>query len=136
MQRTVQWQGDNPAEIESFLSQFVVRADQLGEQCHITGINGMHVVLELGDSLVLDQGHLGVIRHPKGTPVRDPELTWDGNYLAASKFLEAFKVTLQVVGEDLHLVNSKLRVPVKRGDKMILRNNHIVVSVAGQDHLN
>lgn len=136
MQPTVQWQGDNPGEIEDFLCEFVVRADQLGEQCHIIGIDGLHVVLELGDSLVIDHGKLGVIRHPKGSGVNDPELTWDGNYLAASKFLEDYKVTLQVVGQDLHLINERVRVPVRRGDKLIIRNDHIVVSVAGQDHLN
>jgi hypothetical protein len=136
MQKTVQWQGNNPGEIESFLHKFVVRADQFGEQCHIRGINGLHVVLEPGDSVVLDRGKLGVIRHPKGTPVNDPELTWDGNYLAASKFLEDYKVTLQLVGEDLHLIDRHSRVPVKRGDKLIIRDNHIVVSIAGQDHLN
>lgn len=136
MQRTVQWQGDNTGEVEHFLSQFVVRADKCGDQCHIVGINGMNVVLELGDSVVLDKGKLGVIRHPKGMPIEDPEMTWAGDYMAAAKFLESYKVGLQLVGEDLHLFNSTARVPVHRGDKLILRDNHIVVSIEGRDHRN
>jgi hypothetical protein len=136
MQRTVQWTGDNAAEIESMLSDHVARADKYGDRCVIIGINGMHVDLELGDSIVVDGDHLGVIRHKKGTPVADPEMIWDGNTQRMAAFLIDFELAIEVIGDDLYLRGTGERKPVvvKRADKLIKRHGNLIVSRAGKDH--
>jgi hypothetical protein len=136
MQKTVQWTGDNASEIEAMLVAYVVRADKVGDCCHIIGIDGMHVELELGDAIVVDGDHLGVIRHAKGTPVADPEITWDGNAQTVAQFLISFDIGLEVVGADLYIKGKGERRPVRieRGDKIIKRHGNLVVSRAGKDH--
>lgn len=130
---TVQWQGDNAAQVEHLLRHHAARADKEGDRLHIIGLAGLDLMLELGDSVVVEGDRLGVMRKQQGSV--DIEVTWTGGNLAAiAKFLEGWQVRPDVVGADLFLYADGGYLILSRGDKLILRNGKIVISKAGKDH--
>lgn len=73
---TVQWNGDNLPEVERLLRLHEASAFKHGDQLHILG-EGLSILLNLGDQLIIDGDRLGVLRPP--TKAANPEITWDGN---------------------------------------------------------
>lgn len=135
MTPTVQWQGDNASEFEKLLSNHLVRADKHGDQLVLLGV-GIHVTLNLGDSVLLDGDALGVQR-ADGKPVENPSVTWKGSNLGdVANFLTDYKVTFMVMGETLHCIAAQETIVLARGDKLINRYGQIIVSKAGVDHAN
>ncbi len=134
---TVQWTGDNAREIEHLLRQFVVRADLEGEKCRVIGLRGLNLLLEPGDSLILEGERVGVIRASRESALAEPCLMWKGDNLReAAEFLKAYKVRPDVVGTDLFLYggNDPKPIVLHRGDCLIERHNRIIISKAGKDH--
>lgn len=133
---TVEWKGDNTAEVESLLQRHVARADREGDLCHIRGIDGLDLMLQPGDHLTVEGDRLGVFR--QGKPAPEPEVTWTGiNMAEVAQFIHRFHVErVEVVGNDLMLyAPGDIRPTVAtRGDKLIERGGWLVVSKAGKDH--
>jgi hypothetical protein len=131
---TAQWKGDNAQEIEHLLRDFVVRADCDGDRCRLIGLKGLNILLEPGDSVIVEGSRLGVLRQSRHTP--NPEVTWEGSNLeAVAAFLERWKVRLEVVGVGLFLYSGREPpIVLALGDKLIQRHGRIVVSKAGKDH--
>ncbi len=132
-QPTVQWQGDNAAEVENLLRHHAARADQEGDRLHIMGLAGLDLMLEIGDSVIVEGDRLGVLRKQQGSV--DIDVTWTGGNLAAIvKFMEGWNVRPDVVGADLFLHADGGYLILNRGDKLILRSGKIVISKVGKDH--
>lgn len=139
MNRTVQWQGDNQAEVDKFLSIFAARSDKAGDVLHVMALNKQgsfaNIHLELGDSLIFDNGRVGVMRGQVSDV--EPMVEWTGeNAQEISNFLQAWSVDLDVIGNDLYLSGrgEAQSVILHRGDRIIGRGKNLVVSVAGKDH--
>lgn len=131
---TAQWTGDNLAEIERLLREHLVRADKVGERCHLVGL-GLNTALDLGDSVVLEGDRLGIIRATG--PIADKEVTWTGaNVQAMADFLRDYKVRVDTIGPTLHLYggNDPKPLVLHRGDKLIERHGTIIISKAGVGH--
>ena len=143
MQRTVQWQGDNQAEVDKFLSIFAARSDKSGDVLHIKALNKLgsfaNIRLELGDSLIFDNGRVGVTRGH--LPDVEPMVEWAGeNAQEIANFLQSWSVDMRVIGDDLYLMGQNAGYPtiLHRGDRIIERvvggKTCLVMSVAGKDH--
>lgn len=132
---TVQWNGENAAEIERLLSAHLARADKHGDKLQLIGI-GLNIELSLGDSIMLDGDRLGVVR--AGAPLPPERITWDGtNVLAFNEFLQPYGVWMLVEGEMLSIYGgSTLFAVLNRGDFIEKRNGQMHVSRAGKDHRN
>jgi hypothetical protein len=132
---TVQWKGDNLLEVERLLYSHEAVATKHGDVLVITG-EGLGIMLNLGDQLVLDGDQLGVIRPPSKVP--DPEITWDGNNVfEMSRFLADFEVWCELKGNTLYIHDQARREKpacLNPGDKLINRNGMPVVSKAGVHH--
>lgn len=137
MQRTIQWTGDNEQVIDDLLGrEHMVRADKHADKLHVHGI-GLDIMLELGDSLILDGDRLGVNRAPRANPLEQSFVTWTGsNMQEIVDFLAAYDVEIQVHGEGLYIkaLNSPIVLGLGRGDRLVKRHGKIIVSIAGKDH--
>lgn len=136
MTPTVQWTGDNEREIEHLLRDFVVRADRDGDRCRVIGLKGLNLMLEPGDSLILEGERVGVLRATRAEAA-EPCMMWKGdNPREAAEFLKAYKVRVDIVGADLFLYggNNPKPIVLHRGDCLIERHNRIIISKAGKDH--
>lgn len=135
MRPTVQWRGDNAAEVEHLLRNHLARADKHGDKLHVMGLGGLDITLELGDSVVIEDDRLGVMRRQ---PQEGPEqwVTWDGNNLGkVAQFLIGWDVRPDVVGADLFLyAKTGGYLVLKRGDRLVKRHGEIVISKGGKDH--
>jgi hypothetical protein len=136
VRQSVQWQGDNADQIERLLREHVARADKEGDQCRIRGVDGLNIVLELGDRITIDGDRLGVLR--KAVADAEPMVVWTGtNLREIAEFLKTFQVRLDVVGQTLfvyEIFNAQPAVLLQPGDRMIDRANQIIVRKAGKDH--
>lgn len=136
MRETVEWTGDNTAEIEALLHQHVVRADKEGDLCRIRGLDGLNLVLKPGDHLTVEGDRLGVFR--QGVPAPEPMVEWTGvNMGEIAQFIAGFHVHhVEVVGNTLMLyaVGDTNPTAVKPGDRLVSRGGWLVVSKAGRDH--
>jgi hypothetical protein len=132
---TIQWTGDNVAEIERALADHLARADKHGDKLHLIGI-GLNVELGLGDSILMDGDRMGIVR--AGAPMPLTEITWDGtNVPAINDFLDATGVWLLVEGEILSIYGgNQLFAALNRGDRIEKKAGQIVISRAGKDHRN
>ena len=133
----IQWDGDNVAEIERFLSAHLARADKHGDKLRLIGI-GLNVELNLGDSLMLDGDRLGIVRAGAKAPADlYPELVvWAGDNLpAVEAFLKPYGVTLLVEGERLSIYGGFQHIAtLNRGDRVERKSGQMVVSRIGKDH--
>ena len=60
----VQWRCDNQAEIEALLHPWEVQVEKSGDVLRVRGMGGLDIELEPGDSLLVEDGRLGVVRVP------------------------------------------------------------------------
>lgn len=134
--RTVQWDGDNAAQIDKLLANHQARADKKADKLHIVGL-GLNVTLELGDSVIVKDDRLGIQRK-SAKPTPDPFVTWEGNNLyKLQRFLKAYAVRLEVIGARLLLHGDTTGTPwfeLKYGDRLVKRDGHIIVSKLGKTH--
>lgn len=134
--KTVQWNGENQTQIDRLLAGHQARADKKADKLHIVGI-GLNVTLELGDSVVVKDDRLGIQRHSVKTGP-DPFVTWDGNNLPKlQRFLKAYAVRFEVVGNKLLLHGDTTGTPwfvLSYGDRLIKRDGQIIVSKLGKTH--
>ena len=130
---SVQWTGDNAAEIEGFLSNHLARADKHGDKLQLIGI-GLNVELGLGDTLLLDGDRLGIVR--AGAGIAEDFITWRGDNLPAfAEFLKPYGVELLVEGERLSIYGGFQHIAtLGRGDRVERKNGQLAVSRAGKDH--
>jgi hypothetical protein len=131
---SVQWDGDNAADIERLLSNHLARADKHGDKLRLVGI-GLNVELGLGDTVMLDGDRLGIAR--AGVPLPE-RITWDGtNVPAFNEFLQPYGVWMLVECELLSIYGgSTLFAVLNRGDYIEKRNGQMHISRAGKDHRN
>jgi hypothetical protein len=130
---TVQWTGENAAEIESLLTSHLVRADKHGDKLTLIGI-GLNVELNLGDTVLLDGDRLGIVRAGVGIP--EDFVTWAGDNLpAVEAFLQPYGVSLLVEGERLSIYGGFQHIAtLNRGDRVERKSGQMVVSRVGKDH--
>ncbi len=60
----VQWKLDNIAEIEALLDEHITQVEKNGDQLRIRGPDGLEIVLNPGDCLLLDGDKIGTVRVP------------------------------------------------------------------------
>jgi hypothetical protein len=135
MRASVEWNGENAAEIEGLLRLHVARADKEGDQCCIRGIDGMSIVLDLGDRVMIEGDRLGVLR--KAVATAEPTIVWTGANLGdIANFLKAYRVRLDVIGQTLFIYGEGEPQPatLNRGDRLIERGHEITVRKVGRDH--
>ena len=132
---TVQWKGDNLAQVQNLLRLHEATASKQGDLLMVVA-EGLALTLNLGDQLVINGDQLGVIRPASKLP--DPEITWDGmNVIEMSRFLSGWDVRCELRGNTLYIHDTKGRdkpAVLNPGDKLINRNGTPVLSKAGRDH--
>lgn len=133
--QALQWTGDNLGDVESLLDAHVAHASSAGGKLRIIGIGlALDVTLELGDTLIVDQDRLGIVRYSSG--VTDKQfVVWSGDNLEEfTQFLQAFKVRMAVAGDALLIHGGTNPIILSRGDRLVKRDGQIVVSIRGKDH--
>jgi hypothetical protein len=132
--QTIQWNGDNLLEIESALDGYVTHASSGGGVLKIIGIGGLELAVQLGETLIIEDGRIGIIRN-SSEPKAHGFVTWKGSNIEEfAAFLKGHKVRMAVAGDALLIHGGTKPIILSRGDRLIHRDGQIVVSIAGKQH--